>query len=159
MYQHGERRRFCPSCGIYLTVDREPFLFPVTDRPDCPTHRRPMMRQLIPNRVKWRCWLCLKERGRAREAERERRAEEAVRLSAELAARLPSYLTLDERADARQSIALDLLTGKVRAERVTPALLREYAAEARGMASDRFRFISLSQPTRDGREFGETLAA
>jgi hypothetical protein len=46
------------------------------------------------------------------------------------------------------------------APRVSSSLiLRRYAAAARGMSSDRFKFVSLSAPTRDGREFGDTLAA
>jgi hypothetical protein len=72
---------------------------------------------------------------------------------------LPGYLTADEREDAAQSIILDILAGRL-APRVPSAReLREYVTGARGLANDRFKFVSLSQPTGDGREFGETLAA
>ena len=77
---------------------------------------------------------------------------------ASVGARLPSYLTPDEREDASQSIILDILSGELTDE-LTPQILRGYAARAVGMARDRFQFISLSQPTKDGREFGDHLAA
>lgn len=83
----------------------------------------------------------------------------AAALLAQTTAALPNYLTPDERADAAQSIILDMLAAKLAPAVPTLNVLRRYAAEARSMASDRFKFISLSQPTRDGREFGETLAA
>lgn len=87
------------------------------------------------------------------------RAAEAVRIFAVIKAMLPGYLTPEEREDARQSIALDVLTGELSPWAITPLVLRRYASRSRGMASNRFKFKSLSEPTRDGREFGETLAA
>lgn len=78
---------------------------------------------------------------------------------AHVTSRLPGYLMADEHEDAAHSILLDLLAGTLRPRDLTPLILRRYASAARGMASDPFRFISLSSPTRDGREFGETLAA
>jgi hypothetical protein len=80
-------------------------------------------------------------------------------LMQKIRAALPGYLTPDEREDACQSIMLDILAGRLRQRVPERGALRRYAAEARGMAGDRFRFISLSAPTRDGREFGDTLAA
>jgi hypothetical protein len=96
--------------------------------------------------------------GRRSEAARRREAD-ALRALATLADRLPEYLTPDEREDAVQQIALDILSGKLTADGLTPVVLRRYAAEARGMVNNRFRFTSLSNPTSDGREFGEWLAA
>lgn len=88
-----------------------------------------------------------------------RRPETAAALLCKIAAALPAYLAPDEREDAAQSIMLDMLAGKLPPVTPTPHTLRRYAAAARGMVSNRFRFISLSEPTRDGREFGDTLAA
>ena len=68
-------------------------------------------------------------------------------------------MTPDEREDAAQAIISDVLAGKVSPEGLTPRVLRGYAARAPSLVRDRFRFISLSQPTEDGREFGDTLAA
>jgi hypothetical protein len=76
-----------------------------------------------------------------------------------IAGALPRYLTPDEREDAAQQAMLDVLDGQLAPRVPEPSALRAYAARARGMTSDRFRFVSLSEPTRDGREFGETLAA
>jgi hypothetical protein len=83
----------------------------------------------------------------------------AAAFLAQIVAALPGYLVADEREDAAQSIYLDVLARKLPPVVPAPRALRRYAAEARGMTSDRFRFISLSEPTHDGREFGESLAA
>jgi hypothetical protein len=117
------------------------------------------MRRVSRGRTYFACHHCARTRREEREGARVLREQEAVSLSAALAARLPLYLSPDEREDARQSIALDLLTGKITPGRITPALLREYARDARSLSNDRFKFISLSAPMRDGREFGDTLAA
>jgi hypothetical protein len=93
------------------------------------------------------------------EARRERREAEIARLAGDVAARLPRYLTLDEREDATQSIILDVLAGRVSQGELTPKTLRGYAARALSLVRDRFRFTSLSQLDEDGREFGDTLAA
>ena len=88
-----------------------------------------------------------------------KRPAAAAALLAQVTAALPGYLTPDEREDAAQSIMLDVLSGKLRPVVPAPDALRCYANEARGPMNDRFHFISLSAPTHDGREFGETLAA
>jgi hypothetical protein len=114
----------------------------------------------------FRCPLCRASARRVR-VNRKRPGRPAFRdrpaaiaaLLRQTAAALPGYLAPDERADACQSIMLDVLTGKLPPRVPSSPVLRRYAAEARGMTSDRYRFISLSAPTRDGREFGETLAA
>jgi hypothetical protein len=85
--------------------------------------------------------------------------ETAAALLRRIVAALPGYLTPDEREDASHSIYLDILAGALAPVVPASLILRRYAAAARGMVSDRFRFISLSEPTHDGREFGETLAA
>lgn len=85
--------------------------------------------------------------------------ETVAALLVRITASLPGYLTAEEREDASQSIMLDMLAGKLAAEVPEPETLKAYAGQARGMSGDRFRFVSLSAPTRDGREFGETLAA
>lgn len=85
------------------------------------------------------------------------KAAGACALLKRIEAALPRSLPHDEREDARQSAALDVLAGRLSPERITPRSLRPYVLAARGMTRDRFRFVSLSSPTRDGREFGETL--
>jgi hypothetical protein len=77
----------------------------------------------------------------------------------QVAAALPAYLTPDEREDAAQSVFLDILAAKLAPRLPAPVTLRTYAKAARGIGRDRFKFVSLSQPTRDGREFGEHIAA
>jgi hypothetical protein len=76
-----------------------------------------------------------------------------------IVAALPGYLTPEEREDAAQSVMLDILAAKLAPYVPEPTALRRYAAQARGMVSDHFKFKSLSAPLRDGREFGETIAA
>ncbi|MFL6285717.1 MAG: hypothetical protein ACJ74Q_21475 [Pyrinomonadaceae bacterium] len=103
---------------------------------------------------KFQCTRCL----HARRALRSDPATAAALLR-EIVAALPGYLSSDEREDAAQQIALDILAAKLAPRVPAPVVLRRYASEARGLTNNRFKFISLSAPTRDGREFGETLAA
>ena len=85
--------------------------------------------------------------------------ESAEQLLRDVKASLPGGLAPEEREDAAQAIILDILAGDLPPVVPAPCVLRRYTAAARCMTSDRFRFVSLSAPTRDGREFGETLAA
>lgn len=153
-----DRRRFvCIGCGVTCGVDTTPRLAPIPDRPDCPACARPMMHKRYrlkdgSARVYFNCRRCRTKQRKAREAE-------ALRVLATLAESLPRYLTPDEREDAAQSIALDILAGRLAADALTPKALRSYVAAARGLANNRFKFISLSQPTSDGRTFGDLLAA
>jgi hypothetical protein len=103
---------------------------------------------------KFQCTRCLHARRSLRSDPA--KASEFLKL---ITAALPGYLARDEREDAAQTIMLDMLAAKLAPRVPAPAVLRDYARAARGIGRDRFRFISLSAPTRDGREFGETLAA
>jgi hypothetical protein len=148
----------CRACGVYCHRSKTPRAARMVGRPACVTHGRPM--EVEPHaRGGYRCRVCVRERRAAREADRERRETEAARLLSSISARLPAYLTPDEKDDATQQVALDILAGTLAPADLTPGVLRAYASRARGMVRDRFRFVSLSAPTRDGRELGEMLAA
>jgi hypothetical protein len=107
----------------------------------------------------------LKLRGRGLSVAEIRRALNVVtgrqteQFLASLASRLPRHLAPDEREDVSQSIMLDILSGAITPDDLTPQILRGYASRAVGMARNGFKFISLSQPTAEGREFGDHLAA
>lgn len=144
----------CRPCCVYVHASKPPRAARLLGRPRCPAHARPMQAD---RGGRYRCAVCARERAIERAAERERREAEAAALLSAVTARLPRYLSTDERDDAAQSIILDVLAGRL-APAVPPSVtLRRYAARARGMTSDRFCFVSLSEPTRDGRVLGETL--
>jgi hypothetical protein len=146
----------CKTCGAFVTARTTGFRRHLDlDRPACRACGRPKgLTTKRRGRAYFGCNFCRVSRRALHES-----PETAAALLKRLAAALPAHLTPDEREDAAQSMILDMLAGRLAPVVPGPQLLRRYAAEARGMASDRFRFISLSQPTRDGREFGDTLAA
>lgn len=144
----GTRFR-CPACGVTCYADRRPRRQFIPRRPDCPACGLLMT---LRSRRYLGCQRCERLR-------RERREADALRVLAHVTSRLPGYLTPDERADAAHSVLLDLLAGDIRPRALTPAVLRRYVSQARGMTADRFRFISLSEPTPNGGEFGDLLAA
>jgi tRNA(Ile2) C34 agmatinyltransferase TiaS len=149
----GAGRFNCPTCGAFISAEAKGYR-PRRDtpRPICRNCGRP--KAIAGRPGTFACKHC----GNLRRVLRDNPAKAAALLS-HISAALPRYLTPDEREDAAQSIMLDILAAKLAPDVPAPLVLRRYAAEARGMVSDRFRFISLSQPTRDGREFGETFAA
>lgn len=155
MYKSSDRFT-CRKCGVSCAADKPPRLMQVDDRPTCPACRRPMT--LAGWKVKnesarrFRCHRCLNSLRRQRQAD-------ALRLMSSIQDRLPRYLTPDEREDARQSVVLDLLSGEITPDELTPARLRSYAARAVGMTRNPYKFVSLSQPTADRCEFGDHLAA
>ena len=153
----GDRGRFrCPGCGagVSATAKRLHVRRRDVERPVCPACGRPKVINGRKGKQRFYCLHCYRHRLRLRE-----RPGAAMELRARIYSALPGHLAPDERDDAAQSIILDILAGKLAPVVPEPRVLRAYAAAARGMTSDRFRFVSLSQPTRDGREFGETLAA
>jgi hypothetical protein len=157
MRANGEGSFACATCRSTLRA-RPKFCHPRRHdlkRPTCRHCGRPKARAGRPGT--FTCNPCHNQRRRLR-CQLSNEAEAAALLK-QIAGRLPCYLSPDDREDAAQSIMLDILAGKLTADGLSPATLRAYAARAVGPARDRFRFISLSAPTRDGREFGETLAA
>jgi len=151
MKADGAGRVGCRRCRVWLTTrPKKLHRFDVTQRPDCPDCGHTM----AVGSDGFTCCRCRTERRRVRSS-----ADRAAALLAQLARSLPAHLTPEEREDAAQSIMLDILAGKLAPVVPGPIVLRRYAAGARGMSTDRYRFISLSAPMHDGREFGETLAA
>lgn len=146
----------CPKCGVYAHRSKTPRCARLVGRPSCPVHRRPME---IDRHARGglRCAPCVRERRARRAADREQREAEAARLLASVSASLPRYLTPDEREDAAQSIILDVMTGELSPDGLTPPVLRSYASRARGMVRDGFCFISLSAPAGDRRTFEDLL--
>lgn len=143
----------CGACGVSLNAT--PKLYRPrrhVERPDCAGCGFPMALGSGPGR--FACRRCPLLRRRLRES-----PEAAATLLKSIAGALPAYLTPDEREDAAQSIIADVLAAKFAPRVPSAADLRRYAREARGMVSDRYSFVSLSQPISNGREFGETLAA
>jgi hypothetical protein len=164
----GRARWKCRPCGVSCAQNtRGMSVSPGTDsdlRPCCVACRRVMSR-LNATGACFRCPDCrVSIKSKVAQTTRGRRAlrdnpEALNTLLRNIGAALPGYLTADEREDACQSIMLDIFAGRIPQRVPTPRELRRYAAGARGMSGDRFKFVSLSAPTRDGREFGETLAA
>jgi hypothetical protein len=154
MKSDGAAKFRCRPCGLTLeSRPKRPARRPdILRRPLCPKCGREMSAR---RRGRYfTCCPCYNRRRRLR-----RDSDTADALLREIAGSLPGYLTPDERDDAAQSVMLDILAARLAPCVPAPRTLRRYATAARGMSSDRFKFISLSQPTRDGREFGEGLAA
>ena len=156
MYSKGPGRFYCAKCGAHVRLN--PKMRPRrrdVEGPACRACARPKTIAVGgKGNTYFRCRRCSAQRRRLR------KSPEAVAALLRLVnAALPHYLSPDEREDASQSIMLDILCGELSPEGLTPKVMRRYAARSLSMARDRFRFISLSQPTEDGREFGERLAA
>jgi hypothetical protein len=147
----------CKTCGASVTASTTGFRcrLDIEGRPTCRACGRPKgLTTKRRGRAYFGCNFCRVSRRALRES-----PETAVALLCQVAAELPGYLTPDERDDAAQQVILDMLAGTLAPVVPGPHTLRRYATEARGLVSSRFRFISLSQPTHDSREFGDTLAA
>ena|GEM_PF-3702976 len=139
-------RPACPSCGRLMWRERRSgryFCRPCREeraaeraagRPWCVRCRRPVMRRGA-------CAVSCSGCGAAWQVPVVLTEAEAAGLLASVAARLPAYLTPDEREDAAQAALLDVLAGRVRPGRLTAKALKGYAARAVGMARDRFKFI------------------
>jgi hypothetical protein len=157
MTTEGPKAFMCKGCNALASARRDGSYHPPRSdlkRPACALCDHPKSSSIMRGVQYFDCQRCSRARRRLRKS-----PDAAAELLKLITTALPGYLGPDEREDAAQSIMLDVLTGQL-APRVPSAQeLRAYAAAARGMTSDRFRFVSLSQPMRDGREFGETLAA
>lgn len=149
-------RRFrCPACRVTVSARprRAPFRRDPT-RPTCADCGRLKTSHSVRGKRYFYCHHCSVRRRAVR-----RNSDEAAAFVRQVAAALPGHLSHEEREDAAQSVYLDVLAAKLAPVVPSSLVLRRYASQARGMSGDRFRFISLSQPTRDGREFGDMLAA
>jgi hypothetical protein len=139
--RHRPRRRRCGRsfgtttpghvwphrCSRREPLDELPRRAYVPDRPDCAACGLPVTARQAKgkrSRREFDCDRC-----------------ERTRCGSWLTSRLPGYLTPDEREDAAHSILLDILAGDLRPRDLTPHTLRRYVAQARGMTSDRFKFI------------------
>lgn len=143
----------CRRCGVTLTANPRGAArrFDIESRPDCPACGH---RMAVNGGKGFSCYPCRTRRRRLRQE-----PDACAALLAQIADALPAYLAPDERDDAAQQVMLDVLAAKLPPVAPEARTLRRYARAARGMVSDRHRFISLSQPTRDGRTFGELIAA
>jgi hypothetical protein len=156
MHSDGRRSRFrCRGCRATCAAGKTPRRLFIPDRPNCPACGLPMTARQAKGKRSRREFDC----ERCERLRREKREADALRVLAHVTSRLPGYLTPDEREDATHGVLLDLLAGTLRPRDLTPAVLRTYVSQARGMTSDRFKFVSLSEPTRDGRQIGDALAA
>jgi hypothetical protein len=145
----------CPACGAQAKTHTTHSYRRDIERPACRDCGRPKaLASKKRGRRRFLCGYCYGERKRLRGS-----PEALVRLLKLIDAALPAYLTPDEREDAAQEVMLDILAAKLAPRVPEPRVLRHYATRARALVRDPFRFISLSQPTEDGREFGDTLAA
>lgn len=157
MRSQGTDHFCCKTCRASVTAHTSGFRCrrDIDERPTCGACARPKgLSTRRRGRGYFSCNFCRIARRRLREC-----PEAADALLTRTAAALPAYLSPEEREDAAQSIYLDILTGKLPPVAPTAHTLRRYATHARSMTNDRYRFISLSAPTPDGREFGDTLAA
>jgi predicted RNA-binding Zn-ribbon protein involved in translation (DUF1610 family) len=145
----------CPACGTQAKTHSSHSYRRDIERPACSDCGRPKaLASKKRGRRRFFCGYCYGERKRLR-----RNSEALAELLRRIDAALPGCLPPDAREDASQAAALAVLKGSLSPRAVTPRTLAPFARAALGMTQDRFRFISLSQPTEDGREFGDTLAA
>jgi len=156
MSTNGPRVFICKGCHAYVTAAPKRRRARRDDlaRPACPLCGHPKSSRITRGVQYFECQRCQRGRRRLRES-----PDAAAALLGEIVAALPAYLSSDERSDAAQSIIADVLAGELAPRVPSSSELRRYARAARGMTSDHHKFVSLSAPTRDGREFGETLAA
>jgi hypothetical protein len=156
MCANGEGSFACATCRSTLRA-RPKFCRPRhldIERPACRNCGRLKARAGRPG-----TFTCNPCRNQRRLLRRQLRDEaETAALLKRIAGSLPGYLSPDEREDASQSIMLDILSGALSPEGLTPKALRGYAAKAIGMARNRFKFISLSTPLPRGGVFGDLLS-